>query len=436
VRTKNLIDILRHRVAGQFTVDVVSTFVSQGIALLLTVVNAALIARSLGAEGKGTLELAILVPGMLSLLSNAGVNVANVYFAGSKQLSISDLTENSIFFALITSLVGVCIACIIVFTDIVQFLLPGVPLWAVLVAMLELPLLVLTSYLNAILQGLQRITIVNAVKVAQRLTILLLTALLVIGFQQGLLGALLGYLAGDLCALFILTLLIRKEGGSFTLRWNPSTLHKTLRFGVKGQIANVLQFFNYRLDTFILNYFLGASDVGLYNASVRFAELLWYLPNAVGFVIFPKASSTNAEEMNTFTPQVFRITVGLTALGALGLALLGKPLIRLVYSEAFASAYMPLLMLLPGVVLLGGAKVLANEIVGRGFPEYNSIGSGIGLVTTVVLDFLLVPRYGTKGAALATTIAYAAILCSSIFFYLQARRQSMVNTHKAPTERK
>jgi O-antigen/teichoic acid export membrane protein len=176
---------------------------------------------------------------------------------------------------------------------------------------------------------------------------------------------------------------------------------------------------------FIVNYFIGPAGVGIYTVSVRLAELLWYLPNAVGFVIFPKAAATKPEVMNTFTPRVFRITLGLTALGALGLVVLGKPLILLIFSSAFLSAYIPMLALLPGVVFLGGAKVLANEIAGRGYPHYNSVNSGLALIITVLLDFLLIPLYGIFGAALASSIAYTAIFITSIGFYLTVSRKTV-----------
>ena len=199
-------------------------------------------------------------------------------------------------------------------------------------------------------------------------------------------------------------------------------MRSTLAFGLKGHVGNVIQFFNYRLDMFIVNYFLGPAGAGLYSVSVRLAELLWYLPNAVGFAIFPKVAATGAEIMNTFTPRVFRMTLGLTVLGALGLALLGKPIIQLVYSSVFEGAYVPMLVLLPGVVLLGGAKVLTNEMAGRGYPLYNSVNTSLTLMVTVLLDWVLIPRFGIIGAALASTIAYITMFVMTIGFHWKVKK--------------
>jgi O-antigen/teichoic acid export membrane protein len=173
----------------------------------------------------------------------------------------------------------------------------------------------------------------------------------------------------------------------------------------------------------IVNYFLGPVNVGIYSVAVLLAELLWQLPNSIGFVIFPKASASTPEAMNAFTPRVFRLTLAITAAAAVVLGAIGKPFIELVYTSDFSPAYSALLVLLPGVVLLGGGKVLTNELAGRGYAHYNSINSGLALVATLVLDVLLIPRYGITGAALASSIAYALNLMTALVFYRLVSRK-------------
>ena len=102
--------------------------------------------------------------------------------------------------------------------------------------------------------------------------------------------------------------------------------------------------------------------------------------------------------MNRFTPRVFWIILAISIAGAIGLALFGKLAIAIIFSNAFLDAYLPLLVLLPGVVLLGGGKVLTNDIAGRGYPHYNSIISGVSLVVTIILDLVFIPTMGVVGA--------------------------------------
>lgn len=421
---QQLWQIRRRMISSVFVQNVASTFAVQVLSLAINIASAAIIARKLGPEGKGAVALALLVTGMLGLFLSGGIGVANVYFVGSRRAGVPALVSNSLGFAILTTLLGSGIVGVLIITGWLERLVPGVSISILMLAMVGFPLNLITGYFNSILQGLQRIITLNILSIVQGTLMLVFTLLLVIVFQLGVTGALLAYLVSGTMNVALLGVMLRREGGVFKPQWDRPFMRSTLSFALRGHIGNVLQFFNYRLDVFLINYFLNPAEVGIYTVSARLAEMLWNLPNAVSFVIFPKAAATRAETMNVFTPRVFRITLGFTTLGALGLMVLGRPLILLVYSSMFAGAYVPMLALLPGVVLLGGAKVLTNEIAGRGYPHYNSVMSGLALILTIVFDLLLIPRHGVLGASLASSISYIAIFFISIGFYKTVSRKT------------
>jgi len=412
-------------VRSPFARNVTSTFTVQILSLLLATVNAAVIARVLGPSGKGILALTVLAPNIFALFLSGGISVANVYYIGQKRFDLPTLSANATAFTVMATGLGVAIAAVLYTTGLMEKLLPGVPPGLLALSMLGLPFSLLNSYFISLLQGRQLISQINLVSLMQRGSTVVLSLLTVALLGWGLTGAVLAVLASSVLSVAVLGVMLRRLGARFWPRWNRLVIKTTLKFGLRGYVANVLQFFNYRLDLFLVNYFLGPSSTGIYTVAVAMAEMLWYLPNAVGFVIFPKSANTKAETMNRFTPRVFRLTMALTAAGAVAMAIFGKPFIDIVYSPAFASAYGPMLALLPGVVLLGGGKVLTNEIAGRGYPQYNSIASGVSLVLTIGLDLLLIPRLGVLGAAVASSVAYIAIFILALVFY-----RSVVNRQR------
>ncbi len=406
-----------------FIRNVGSTFATNVILLPVVILTSALVARTLGTEGKGFLTLVLLIPGLLSLIFGAGLGIANVYFTGSGKIPFASLSRNSMGFGLLMWVLSVALLAIADATGLLTKLLPDLSPATVFLTLLILPSTLMISYLNSLLLGRQRIQTINGITIAQGLASLILVSLLVVWMGRGLNGAVWAYIGAGAITLGLSAVFVGKEGGDLRPILDRPTLGPMLRFGLKGQVGNMLQFFNYRLDVFVVNYFLGGSAVGIYSVSVALAELLWQLPNAVSFVIFPKASASKAGNMNRFTPRVFAITLGLTFVGALGLALVGRHLIVWIYGADFAAGYGPLLALLPGVVLLGGGKVLTNEVAGRGYPQYNSINSAIALVLTLALDLLLIPSMGIMGAAVASSIAYTTIFAMSILFYIRVSRQ-------------
>jgi len=405
-----------------FVQNVASTLATSGLLLILAIGTSATIARVLGPEKKGFLALAILLPNMLSLFFSGGLNVANVYLIGSGKLKTDVLTANGLAFILLIAPLGTGLMALAYALGWLEQWLPGVPALLLILGVILFPIFLLNVILRAIFQGMQQIRTVNLLMAIQGGVTFLLTLFFLIGLDFDIEAAMLAAMVGAVISLLTLLWLLHRSGVPLRPRWRHNVMSKTLSLGLRGYVGNVLQFFNYRLDLFIINFFVGGAAAGTYTVSVAMAELLWYLPRAVGFVIFPKSSATRSEIMNIYTPRIFAATLGITLLGGIGLALVGPWLIGLVYGPEFSPAYWPLLALLPGVILLGGGKVLTNEIAGRGYIHYNSINAGLSLIITLTLDLLLIPRWGIMGAAVASSVAYATTFFTAIIFYARVSR--------------
>jgi O-antigen/teichoic acid export membrane protein len=403
--------------------DVASAFSVQVISFLLSLMMASITARWLGPEGKGTLSLVLLGSGLLALLLGGGVNVANVYFAASGRVPISQLTGFSLSWTLLaTAAALVVIAAFSIWSDRVM---PGFPQWGPWAMLCFVPWMVLGNNFSAVLQGLRRIPIVSKIRLAQSTLTLLLTVSMVAGLRWGLIGTLAAVLVSQVIGAGLMSRALHRQGGRLRPDW-PDSARAVTAFGIKGNIANLLQFLNYRLDIFVVNYFLGPAAVGIYGVAVSLAELLWFLPDAVGYAVFPRAAAAKGDA-HTWGWRYAAMTTGVTAAGAAVLAVSAPVVIRGVFSPTFIGAYPALLWLLPGAVLLSGAKVLANEIVGRGYPQYNAITAAIALGVTIVLDLLLIPRLGIAGAAMATSLSYATVLAAVVYFSVMLGRRRVTS---------
>jgi len=81
----------------------------------------------------------------------------------------------------------------------------------------------------------------------------------------------------------------------------------------------------------------------------------------------------------------------------------------LLYGAAFSDVTVQLLILLPGVYLVGIESVLVQHLNAAGLPRAIPWSWVVTLVTNVILVFALVPRFGARGAAVASTLSYALI---------------------------
>ena len=390
--------------------------------LVLSIVSASITARWLGPAGKGEVAIILATVALFQFVLNAGLAPANVYYAGRKRIPVPFLTENSIVFTLLGAIIGFSVILISFLSGFLRTLLPDASPAYLMLGLLLLPIMILNMNLKSILQGLRKIFVLNVLNGFQSILSVFFLSFFIIGLKLGVPGAVLASFMASLLTLLVVVYYIKQEGASFRPRWRSIVVKPMISFGIKGYIGNLMQFFNYRLDIFILNYYLGPAEVGIYGVSVTLAELLWRLPDAVSFVIFPESANSTQKDMNNFTPRVFQATFLIIFLGAVAIALVGQAVIRIVFSDAFISAYTPLLILIPGVFLFGLAKILAGDIIGRGYPQYNSITAGLALIATVILNLLLVPRMGVNGAALASTLSYCITFVSSLVFYFLISR--------------
>lgn len=406
----------------RFVRHVASTLGAQVTNLLMGLVTAAILARWLGTTGLGIVAVVSLVPTLLSILLSGGIPMANTYFVASGRVGASPLARTSSTLAVVASALGVAVMGILYATGSAPKLLPGIPFSLLVLGFAMFPVATLGRFYGGLLAGQGRIRSVNAVNVLQGATTLIATALLVIVLRTGLWGAIAAPVVAAVVALAAFAWLLVRDGVALRPEWPPSQAKNMLSFGAKGYFANLIQFFNYRLDVFIVNFFLGPTGAGLYSVAVKFAELLWQVPNAVGSVMFPTSAANRRSAMNRFTPRILWSTLALSVLGAFFLAIVGRFAIEVIYTDALLGSYEPLLWLLPGVVVFGGVKVLANDITGRGFPQYNSLVAAVALVATIALDLLLIPRLGLVGASLASTVAYAVSFLLTLFFYTRVTR--------------
>jgi O-antigen/teichoic acid export membrane protein len=251
----------------------------------------------------------------------------------------------------------------------------------------------------------------------------------VLAFAFGLAGAIAFDLAGAVAGLAIGTAMVGVGTAVWGARRLPATaapeppgiVKRAMSFGIRGYMANALQFLNYRIDIFILSAAASAAAVGQYAIAVGVTTVLWLLPNALADVLFPRIATLTARDAEEHREMVelkglrhvVVIAVLVTAVLALALVLLVVP----VYGEEFRPAIDVGLILLPGTALIGIANVLGSSLLGRGFPQYGLYTVAITVPLTIVLFATMIPAWEAEGAALASTISYTVTTALTIFFY-------------------
>ena len=365
-------------------------------------------ARLLGPAGRGEISLCLMVIAFGVLVGGLGSQYPlAIWTAESKRKSSEWLP--AITWIAILGCVLVSALWTIVYWKWHPTFLKGLTPSSAIIATAGISVGVLFTNLMSMLTGLERFRLRAALGLSQQVIGLLCLGLLVFFFGAKPNVALLSNQLGILICSLITVIFLHDYWGS---AWDFGAARRkfagALNLGLRGQPGNLATFFNYRLDVFVVNYFLDTTQVGLYAVGVLVAEGLWQIPQAASLTLLPRTARTLNAGATQFTCMVIRHVVLVACATGAALALLSPFAVPLIFGARFTPSVPVIWWILPGTIALSVAKVICADLAGRAKPEFSSICACTSLVVTIALDLLLVPRMGINGAALASSVAYTA----------------------------
>jgi O-antigen/teichoic acid export membrane protein len=389
------------------------TFARQIASNILSLLAALIIARSLGANGNGAYNVGLLLPTTLGTLLGFGIAPATVYFVGSRALGFREAVRINGWVFVGLSLLGLAMGAVLIAVR-GQALLPGLPTSLMWLSLAAYPLVLAVGLLSGIFQSLRKFRALNLVSAAQSALFFGGVCAFALADIRNVPGLMLIYIASNAAVVVAASLEVAK----LYKQSAPAPAHvgrqilPLLLYGWRSHVGTIIQFINYRVDLFLVNLLLSTAAAGTYAVSIALAEKLWIISTAASTVLFPHLSTLENDDpyKSVVTPLASRLVLHLTLLGSLCLAAVAVPLVLLFLGQSYAGSIMPLLILLPGIVVVGPARVMANDISARGHPEINMYVSIATVVVNIAANLLLIPLAGLSGAASATTIAY--VVCA------------------------
>lgn len=369
------------------------------------------VAQVLGAEGTGAYSVSLLLPQILAQLLNLGITSANVYCIASKRFEAQHAWASSRDLIILVSAVGVLFG-----TGLIVLLggkiFAGVPPALLFIALMNLPLLLVSNLALGLFQAKQDFRSLNLSILAQPIIALLTLVGIWFVVEINLFLVLISITFSQVVALAIALFFLGNHVRLFETAHDRLTyLRPALSFGVKSHLGNIITFLSYRLDVMLINFFAGNAAAGLYAVAVRLVEQLWIFSDAISTVAYPRLSAMATKDKNrdTFTAIMARIALWTTAIASVALAAIARPSISLLFGDEFQDAFLAFIILLPGVVLMSCARVLAHDLASRGYVGLNLLFAALALVVNIIGNLVAIPYFGIEGAAAATAFAYIVL---------------------------
>ncbi len=409
---------------GSFASGVVLTIVTRLLMLIGVVGSSVIVARWLGPEGLGSLAVLNTTIVLALSLGSLGLTSANTYFIARDRKTLAPLWANAIVFALVGG--TVVAAAVVALAKINPALFGGVSMALILIAALSIPFQFLVSLGLNVLLAMDRIRRLNLMD-ALAPALALFNAIVVLVILRSNLKVLVSFntaatvvLSG--CMLWAIARLVGRQKVRAAFRPDGRLFKDAIRYGLRFFIPLMAAILIFRLDLLILNHFRGAAEAGVYAVASQVANLLTMLPGVIAMLLFPRVASFQ-DPRGEFAIRVTR-HVSFVMLIMCAAAAAGGFLLPLIYGARFADATIQLLILLPGVCLIGIESVLVQHFGGTGLPIAIPVFWLITLAVSLGLNLALVPVFGARGAAVTSTISYTLIfLFVAAYFCLKTGRR-------------
>lgn len=164
------------------------------------------------------------------------------------------------------------------------------------------------------------------------------------------------------------------------------------------------------LDTIMLGFISGDTEVGLYTAAIKVKSLLLMSVNAISAVLLPRLTfyleQKNSVEYNRLLKKsmsiIFLISVPLT----IYFMAEARDSILLLGGSDYVDAIVCMQIVMPIVFVSGFSNITANQVlIPQGRDSAFMVAVVSGAILNVILNALLMPKYGCTGAAIATLLA-------------------------------
>jgi O-antigen/teichoic acid export membrane protein len=416
--------------SSRFSAHVAWTLATRLLMIVNSVAAGIIVARWLGAGGVGELAVINVAVATIVQFGSFGLPSSNTYFIAQDQAHFRAAAINSLLFALsIGTLLAVALSSVATIrADWFGFVSPHL----IRIASVQIPFQLLTLIGLNILLASGKIREFNLFDLAAQSFVLInaLAALIVFGLGLDALVKL-NTAASVLVTIVISVLLVITGKDLVQSRWRADValLRRMIGYGLKFHVSVLVGAIVFRADLLVVNHFHGPTEAGVYSVATQFSLLLMLLPGVIATLLFPRVTSEQDASGET-TWLVTRHTALIMLICCLA-AVPASFLLPWVYGPAFANATWLLLILLPGVYLIGLESVLVQHFNALGLPRIIPIYWVVTLIVNLILVFALVPRFGAFGAAIASTISYALIFSLVAFYFQASTRRSIMSAATA-----
>lgn len=174
----------------------------------------------------------------------------------------------------------------------------------------------------------------------------------------------------------------------------------------------------------MLKWMAGSQEVGIFSVAATLSEAWYFIPIAIVTSVFTKLiklKDSNPEQYQKRLQHLFDLLFMLALVVAVMVSFLAEPLILLMFGKPYVASAPILVVHIWAALFIFMRTAFSRWILIEHVLMFSLLTQGMGALVNVLLNFVLIPKFGGLGAAYATLLSYATASYFALLFYGKTR---------------
>ena len=226
----------------------------------------------------------------------------------------------------------------------------------------------------------------------------------------------------------------RQYPAPFRWRWDSTWAKKLLHESWPYMLSSLAIIVYIRIDQIMLREMIGVRELGVFSAALPLSSTWYFIPVMISQSIAPSIARKKKIDSVGYEKSITRLFSlmwwTMLPLSAV-IALFSRPIVALLYGPAFEASSTVLAIHVFANIPVGLGVSQSIWIVNEGKNTLSLSKTVIGAISNVLMNLLLIPKYGALGAALATVVSFSmSAVFSNIILAPDIFKKQIVSLYK------
>lgn len=221
-------------------------------------------------------------------------------------------------------------------------------------------------------------------------------------------------------AIGLIIIFSRRFQEILSLKFNLQRAFYLLNKSWPFTLAGVAIIVNTRIDQLMIGSYIGSKEVGIYSVAIKMCELWYIVPTIVLTSVYPyllKNSAVGCKQTCKAWASLYSFMLWSSLMAGIAIAFLSETIIVFLFGEEFAPSAGPLKILVWCSLSVTLGSVWSKWIISENKGKIILYAQLNAAIMNVIMNYLLLPKYGINGSASATLISFSLSALISFLIY-------------------